>query len=78
MTPGQRIAEAASILGADELEVLAIVAERLADGRRRYGELRPATDPRDFGTEALEEIADALVYAAAGLIRDRQRQETTP
>lgn len=78
MTPGRRIAEAASILGDDELELLAVIAERLAEGRRRYGELRPASDRRDFAHEALEEVADALVYAAAGLVRERRRSlETT-
>lgn len=76
MSAGQRITQAASILGPDELEVLAVVAERLAEGRRRYGELRPESDRRDFALEALEEVADAMVYAAAGLIRDRRRRDS--
>jgi hypothetical protein len=53
----------------DEAAVLALVAERLAMGRRAYGELRPATDPRSFEREALEEAADGLVYVAAALVR---------
>jgi len=75
MTAGQRIQAAASSLGPDELEVLAIIAERLAEGRRRYGELRPASDRRDFRLEALEEVADAGVYLAAALVRQRHARE---
>lgn len=69
MRPRYRILVALDTLGPDEAEVLALVAERLAMGRRQYGELRPATDPRDFGREALEEAADGLVYVAAGLVK---------
>lgn len=69
MTAAERILAALSGLGVDEGEVLALVAERLRDGRSVYGELRPATDPRDFRREALEEVADGLVYAAAALMR---------
>ena len=36
---------------------------------RLDGELHPATDPRDFAREALEEAADGLVYVAARLVR---------
>lgn len=67
--PRARLLAALETLGADEAEVLALVAERLAMGRRLYGELRPATDTRDFGREALEEAADGLVYVAAALVR---------
>ena len=45
------------------------VAERLLVGRERYGNLHLATDARNFRVEALEEAADGLVYAAAGLMR---------
>jgi hypothetical protein len=71
VTPLERIFAAIDALGSDEREVLAVVAERLAMGRRLYGELHPATDPRDFAREALEEVADGLVYCAAALVRDR-------
>ena len=53
VTPRDRILAALATLGSDEAEVLALVSERLAMGRRQYGELRPATDPRDFAREAL-------------------------
>jgi hypothetical protein len=68
-TPRERILGALGELGADEAAVLALVAERLASGRRVYGELHPATDPRSFEREALEECADGLVYVAAALVR---------
>ena len=69
MTARARILAALDQLGPDEGAVLALVAERLAMGRRMYGELHPATDPRDFAREALEEAADGLVYVAAALVR---------
>lgn len=50
-----------------------LVAERLLKGREQYGALDPATDPRDFRTEAFEEVADACVYLAADCVR-RGRQ----
>jgi hypothetical protein len=65
----EHLTTTAAALGPDELQVLVLVAERLAVGRQRYGALRVATDPRDFATEALEEAADGLVYAAVALLR---------
>lgn len=67
----QRLMATAADLGADELRVLLLVAERLAKGRQRYGELELGSDRRDFSHESLEEIADALVYAACALVRGR-------
>lgn len=74
-TARDRILSALDLLGTDEAEVLALVAERLAAGRRAYGELRPLEDPRRFEREALEEAADGLVYVAAGLVRVRRLRE---
>lgn len=68
----ERLVEICADLGADELRVLLLVAERLAKGRQRYGVLQVDNDGRDFRREALEEAADGLVYVACGLIRDRQ------
>lgn len=48
----------------DELEVLGYVAARLDLGRTRYGPLRVSGDARDWQRERMEEMADALVYAA--------------
>jgi hypothetical protein len=68
-TPGsRRLLELAAHLRGDELGVLVLVAERLVKGRAQYGTLRVATDNRSFPNEALEEVADALVYAAVALM----------
>lgn len=66
------LAAAADRLGPDELEVLTLIADRLAVGRAHYGELHVQTDERDFEREALEECADGLVYAAIALLKLRR------
>jgi hypothetical protein len=63
----------AADLGDDERAVLQLVAERLHTGQQRYGRFDVATDRRDFRHESVEEVADALVYAACGLMRGRLR-----
>jgi len=73
MNAHQRLATAVSQLCADELEVLTLIAERLLLGQRCYGLLRLATDQRDFAREAMEEVADAAIYGACAIIRERQR-----
>jgi hypothetical protein len=69
----QRLVEICGELGTEELRVLILVAERLRIGQRRYGRFDLATDGRDWYAEAADEIADALVYAACGLMRGRTR-----
>lgn len=59
---------AAASLGPDELRVLRAVTERLVLGRRQYGELDLATDPRDWAREAAEEALDLSVYLAIRLL----------
>lgn len=66
-----RLSTITARLRTDEIAVLTLIAERLLRGRERYGELRVATDRRDFVREALEEAADGLAYAAAALMRRR-------
>jgi hypothetical protein len=51
-------------LNVDEVHALLRIAKRLVHGRRSYGELHLASDPRDFAREAREEVEDALVYFA--------------
>lgn len=53
-------------LGADELRVLARIAERLTMGRRQYGEL-DVDDGRDWREEATQEALDMAVYLALRL-----------
>ena len=65
-----RVLQAIATLQGDELQVLAIVAERLVTpGRSSYGQLRLEGDPRHFGDEALEEVTDGLTMAACALMR---------
>lgn len=73
MTARERVLAAMTVLGADELEVLAEVADGLVRGREVYGELNVSRDPRDFIREGLEEVRDAVVYVAAELVRRRRR-----
>ena len=56
---------AAESLGRDEVRVLTRIAEHLLLGRRAYGPLYLATDPRTFRSkEPREELEDVLVYLA--------------
>lgn len=51
-------------LGADELVVVGEMIGRLVAGRAQYGELRLATDQRDWDAEASDELRDFLIYRA--------------
>lgn len=64
-----RLAALLDQLGPDELAVMEMVAHGLVRGRQVYGELDVATDRRDLHAELGAELRDALVYAAAGLLR---------
>lgn len=68
----ERVLASMEKLGADELEVLAEVADGLAAGRRIYGELSLDRDLRDFEREALEEARDGQIYTAIRLIQLRR------
>lgn len=78
MTALERLHAAVADLGDDEVAVLAEAAERLRAGRGYYGELRLATERRDFVGDAVEELLDATVYLAADVVRARMRRESTP
>ena len=67
-------------LGDGELQVLSLIAERLAQGRATYGPLDIHGDHRDWRVELGMEAADALVYAAAEALRraPEKRRETVP
>jgi hypothetical protein len=62
----------ADTLGIDERQVVLLVATRLAAGQRTYGQFNLDHDRRDFQYEALEEVADALVYVGAALVQRRR------
>lgn len=61
----QRLHHATAQLNADEVEVLADVADRYVQGRQQYGALDLNRDLRDFDGEADDELLDFLGYRAA-------------
>ena len=62
--------DVADALGRDEMRVLTRIGERLKAGRRQYGRLHLASDPRTFrDKEAREELEDALVYFACAWLK---------
>ena len=56
------LCELARAMEPDALEVLYGIAQRLTCGRREYGDLDLATNPRNWTHEELEELFDAVVY----------------
>lgn len=70
----ERLAASLEGLGLDELRVLERVAAGLVTGREAYGEMKIASDSRDFVDEATQELRDALVYFGAGLVRLQRRR----
>lgn len=76
----EQLVERVRALEGDEREVLALVVDGLERGRPVYGQLDVAGDKRDFEAEALQEVRDAAIYAAAGIVRRRRqlRAKGTP
>ena len=56
--------KASAELAGDEIAVLEYIKGRLVEGKRVYGQLETATDPRKWDQELAQELADALVYIA--------------
>ncbi len=57
------------LLGHDERAVMEWVLVGAVQGRKAYGELNIATDPRDWRVETLQEIRDGLFYLACQVLR---------
>lgn len=71
----QRLSFAQQSLNADELEVLCVIAERMARiGVKSYGHLDIDGDGRDFIEEANQEYLDATVYLAIETIRKTRKK----
>jgi hypothetical protein len=66
--------ETAGQLEPDAVAVLVALAKRLAVGRKAYGDLDVARDPRDFRIAAAEEALDLAAYLSMQLLR----QQGTP
>ena len=64
-----KLAEIIDGLGPAELQVLEIIAARLANGQVTYGLFDVDSDPRDFARETLEEVCDASIYSAVQLLK---------
>lgn len=60
-------------LNADELEAVAYLVAKLLAGSKKHGPLQLATDARDWPSEACEEYADALFYAAFASVQRARR-----
>jgi hypothetical protein len=64
-----RITGQLELLNMDELEAVELCVHGLVRGRDVYGALHVVTDSRDMKAEAVAELRDTMVYAAAGLLR---------
>jgi hypothetical protein len=52
--------------------------EKYVRGARKYGDFNPATDRRDLGLEALQELIDAVNYLAMDEVRLDMAKEKRP
>lgn len=68
------LADVASSLAHDELEVLLLLAMRVRSGGARYGRLDVRRDRRNFTRETLEEVVDGLFYISAALLPHARRR----
>lgn len=62
------LADRIEALAADERAILEVVLSRMEAGRGDYGPWN-VSDGRDYASEALQEVIDALHYSAAQLVR---------
>ena len=56
-------------------EIVKLIEDRLEKGKREYEEELNPFDGRDWIIEALEEVADALVYITAKLIQIKKGEK---
>ena len=56
-------------------KIVKLIEERLEKGKREYNEELNPFDGRDWIIEALEEVADALVYITAKLIQIKKGEK---
>ena len=54
--------------------IIELVRGRLLVGEKKYGHENISSDGRDFEREALEEVLDCMVYAAARIIELEDRR----
>tara|TARA_Y100000401_G_C8203979_1_gene165034 strand:- start:128 stop:307 length:180 start_codon:yes stop_codon:yes gene_type:complete len=56
-------------------KIIKLIEDRLEKGKREYEEELNPFDGRDWIVEALEEVADALVYITAKLIQIKKGEK---
>ena len=56
-------------------KIIILIEDRLEKGKREYEEELNPFDGRDWIVEALEEVADALVYITAKLIQIKKGEK---
>lgn len=66
------LADRIAALPEDERAILETLLDRIEEGRQQYG-VWNVEDGRDYPSETLDEVIDALHYRAAGLVRMRRR-----
>jgi hypothetical protein len=68
------VSERFAALGPDERALMGLLLDRMEAGAKTYGRWNIA-DGRDYPGEALEEVIDALHYAAAALLRQSEDRD---
>ena len=74
MSGDKSLADRIAVLPDDERAIVETLLDRIEEGRQRYG-IWNVDDGREYPTETLDEVIDALHYCAAGLVRLRRRGE---
>ena len=69
MSPVTKLTERIEALQADEQAIVEKLLDRIEQGRDVYGPWK-VDDGRDYQSEALDEVIDALHYCAAALVKN--------
>jgi len=56
-------------------QIIKLIEERLEKGKREYADELDPFDGRDWIIEAIEEVADALVYIMAKLLQIKKESK---
>lgn len=62
-------------LEGDELDALGLLVEALREGKRHFGALDVASDPRDYGAEADKELIDFPLWLSFEALRRRRKAQ---
>ena len=56
-------------------QIIKLIEERLEKGKREYADELDPCDGRDWIVEAIEEVADALVYIMAKMLQIKKESK---